>query len=130
MKIIVKAACISALLVTSAANADDDNNHFPSLKAPDLKTALCNLQSYNKKLSDITSKTQLTTVDMVKVHELTYTLENAILRMQKDLINIAANLEEVHLASERLDQKAIAEFGSQYFKDTQILLGNNECDAL
>jgi hypothetical protein len=64
---------------------------------------------------------------MVKVHELTYTLENAIIQMQKDLVTIAANLEEVHLASERLDQKAIGEFGSKYFRDTQILLAKNGC---
>lgn len=127
MKKTVKLACVSALLMISSAQADDDYDHFPSLQAPDLRTALCNLRSYNKKLSEITSKTELSAVDMVKVHELTYTLENAIIQMQKDLVTIAANLEEVHLASERLDQKAIGEFGSKYFRDTQILLAKNGC---
>jgi hypothetical protein len=37
------------------------------------------------------------------VHELTYTLENAIARMQEELEQIAEKLEEVHVASEQQD---------------------------
>jgi hypothetical protein len=40
---------------------------------------------------------------MVKIHELTYTLENALGKLSEDLAKAAVDLEEVHLASEKLD---------------------------
>ncbi len=118
---------ILAFTVSSYVSADEQYNHFPSLQAPDLKIALCNLQSYNQKLSAITSKDELTATDMVKIHELTYTLENAVARMQSELVKTAENLEKVHKASERLDQKAIATFGQKYFELSNMLADGVSC---
>lgn len=69
----------------------------------------------------------IATIDKGKVHELTYVIENTIIPMPKDLFTIAANLEEVPLASIRLDQGAIEKFESQNLKDTDILLATNAC---
>ena len=110
------------------AQADEKYNHFPSLEAPTSTVALCNLATFNEKLAAITNKDKLTTEDMVKVHELTYTLENAVIRLQAELQTIAADLEEVHLASERLDTTTIKQSGSAYLTATQLLLKPEECN--
>jgi hypothetical protein len=70
---------------------------------PTLKTALCNIVNYNKILTQLTQKEEMSVEDMVKIHELTYTLENALGKLSEDLAKAAVDLEEVHLASEKLD---------------------------
>lgn len=111
----------------TSANADEKYNHFPSLEAPNTKVALCNLVKFNDKLSAIANKSKLTPEDMVKVHELTYTLENAVIRLQKDLNTIAVDLEKVHKASEHLDQKTIEKSGQKYLEATALLTNPVNC---
>lgn len=115
------------LAFSFGVSAEEKYNHFPSLEAPNLQAAICNIQNYNKKLTAITNKAELEPVDMVKVHELTYTLENAVIRLQQELQTIAADLEQVHLASERLDPKTINEFGKKYLSQTTTLIDSQQC---
>jgi hypothetical protein len=51
---------------------------------------------------------------MVKVHELTYTLEQAVAQLKAQIDKAAVALEEVHIASESLDQKTIKAESSKY----------------
>lgn len=111
------------------AQADEKYDHFPALKAPNMAVALCNLESYNQKLATIKSKPQLDTLDMVKVHELTYTLENALARLQQELVKMATDLEEVHQASEKLDQQAILSFSEKYLRLSNMLVEAPKCDS-
>lgn len=115
-------AMMSAISVTTSANAGEEYQHFPSVASPNTTAALCNLASFNEKLAQITHKQTLTPEDMVKVHELTYTLENAVIRLQKDLNAIAEDLEEVHKASERLEQSTIKDSGKAYLKALDVIL--------
>ena len=129
MKPYSSALLFCLITFASTAVADERYNHFPSLEASDLKTALCNLKSYNGKLSAITSKDKLSAVDMVKVHELTYTLENALQKMQSDLALMAVDLEEVHLASEKLDQDALKQYQEKYFAKSNLLTSPVNCKS-
>jgi hypothetical protein len=128
MKLRFCLSIVFVLVVSIAVKAEEKYNHFPSLTAPDLITALCNVQDYNKKLKAIANKETLVATDLVKIHELTYTLENAIARLQEDLVVIAANLEEVHKASERLDSVAIATFSQKYLSQSTLLTGQVMCE--
>jgi hypothetical protein len=65
---------------------------------------------------------------MLKIHELTYTLENAINFIKVSLENVSQNLEDVHKASERLDQKTIHASGEKYLEATKRLLENKKCE--
>ena len=112
---------------TSVAHADEKYSHFPSLQAPTTSAALCNLAAYNQKLQAIVNKKELSPEDMVKVHELTYTLENAVIKLQKNLETIAVDLEKVHKASEHLDQKVIKGSGDKYLAATQLILAKSMC---
>lgn len=115
------------LLLSSSTYASEQYRHFPSIDAPTTSVALCNLASYNKKLQAVVNKDTLTAEDMVKVHELTYTLENAVIKLQKDLDAIAINLEKVHKASEVLDRAVINDSGKQYLAAIQLIVDAKPC---
>lgn len=117
-----------AFVNVASVSAEETYRHFPSVPSPDLTTALCNLQSYNDKLTEILSKDKLDAVDMAKIHELTYTLEDAVAQIQEGLTVVAENLESVHKASERIDQQAIDTHGSQYIAQTKLLTEAAKCD--
>lgn len=122
-------ATVGCLLLTaSVAQADEKYSHFPSLDAPTTTAALCNLATFNQKLQVIAKKKALTPEDMVKVHELTYTLENAVIRLKKDLDSIAVDLEKVHKASEHLDLKTIQSSGKDYLAATSLLVTPKSCN--
>lgn len=121
-------ASITALvLIQTAAFAGEEIRHYPSLEAPNTQVALCNLTKFNEKLQAITTKKNITPADMVKVHELTYTLENAVIRLQKDLDKIAVNLEKVHKGSEQLNQKVVKGSGKDYLAATKLILSAKKC---
>lgn len=115
------------LSILHCANADEKYNHFPALNSADITAAFCNIQSYNKKLAAITSKSELTAEDMVKVHELTYTLENAVNLLKQSLEQVSVHLEDVHKASERLDANVIKSSGEKYLKPTTMMLSAKKC---
>jgi putative alpha-1,2-mannosidase len=100
-------ATITLLSTISMVNDEEKYRHFPSLQSADIHTAMCNIKNYNIKLVAITRKVELTTEDMVKVHELTYTQEHAVNFLMVSLEQVSADLEDVHKASEILDQKII-----------------------
>lgn len=64
---------------------------------------------------------------MNKFHELSYTLENALLRITEEVNLMAENLEEVHLASERMDPETITARGAAYLQASQIISAENDC---
>ncbi|MBF7073597.1 hypothetical protein ISG33_09345 [Glaciecola sp. MH2013] len=112
---------------TSLVQADEKYSHFPAIESTNIQAALCNIKSYNQKLLAITSKAELTPEDMVKVHELTYTLENAVNFIKASLEQVSVDLEDVHKASERLDQKVIKESGEKYLAPTNVITTKIEC---
>ncbi|TKB46367.1 DUF6746 family protein [Thalassotalea mangrovi] len=120
-------ALTAMLVMISPSQAEEKYNHFPALESPDTATALCNIRNFNEKLNALTSKKTLTAEDMVKVHELTYTLENAVMRLQQDLDAIAVDLEKVHKASEQLDAATIKDSGEKYLTATGLILDPKSC---
>jgi hypothetical protein len=118
---------LAILTCASVTHAEEKYSHFPSLEATNIQTALCNIKSYNEKLAAITSKSELTTEDMVKVHEQTYTLENAVNFMKISLEQVSVDLEDVHKVSERLDQSTIKDSGEKYLLPTNLITAKKEC---
>lgn len=95
--------------------------HFKGLAAPDWATAVAHLQEYNQQLTDILARQDLGHEDMDRVHQLTYTLENAVERIQGDLQILADALEEVHLASESDDVQRLRSNAAIYLEHSQRL---------
>lgn len=109
-------------LIASAALADDRPAHFKGEPSPDLKTAVANFSSYNQQLADLLDQDELTPQDLAKVHELTYTIENALEKINEEIDSMAITLEEVHLGSETNDPERVQENGVIYIEAAQTLV--------
>lgn len=81
--------------------------------ADTLEEAVANFSEYNHKLEAILDG-DLTEEAMVEIHELTYTLENALAKINAELTHLADTLEELHLASEEYDTETAMNKGREY----------------
>lgn len=118
-------AGIIALSLSAASWADDSGTrtaHSKGEPAETLQQAVTNMREYNEKLEAVLAKGELTAMDMHEVHMLTYTLENALQRVQTELAETADVLEEVHIASETGKPEVVKEKGQVYLQATGTLL--------
>jgi hypothetical protein len=129
MKNTVKIIALTCLLFSVASLASDDKKyrHFPAVASPNIEVALCNIANYNKVLTQITQQKEMSVEDMVKIHELSYTLENALGKLSSELTNAAVNLEQVHLASETLQQAVIQKHAEIYLDITAVFSAERDC---
>lgn len=103
--------------LTGAAEVD----HYEGKPSANMEEALANLAEYNRKLQKILEQEELSPADMERVHQLTYTLEKALARINSELTDVAATLEQLHLNSERQDREAVTRHGRKYLEGTRLL---------
>lgn len=96
--------------------------HFKGEPAETLEQAVSNMTEYNGKLEALLGKDELSPMDMHEVHQLTYTLENALQRIQAELETTAEVLESVHVASETGKPAVVKEQGQAYLELTRPLV--------
>ena len=121
MKNLFKTVVLAAsLIVAGSAVAEESSGHFKGLAAPDLNTAVANFSEYNNRLEQVLAG-ELTDTDLVTVHELTYTLENALEKINIDLEELAQTLEKVHVASETFNRDALKDAGLAYLKPARTV---------
>ncbi|WP_369412997.1 DUF6746 family protein [Halomonas alkalisoli] len=60
--------------------------------------------------------------DLGTIHELTYTLENALEKINEEVNTMAVTLEEVHLGSETGDFERVNSNGAAYLDAAQTLI--------
>lgn len=97
-------------IASGESEGEHDNEraeHFEGEAAADIAEARANLAAANAELRELLSQDELSSADMARVHEISYTMENAIQRVQTDLEEAAVALEEVHLASEEMDRETV-----------------------
>lgn len=90
--------------------------HFKGESAESLEEAVTNFKRYNQRLENLLKQDSMSADDVTKVHELTYTLENALAKINDELDKLAVKLEEVHLASEKYDADAVRDHGDAYME--------------
>ena len=90
--------------------------HFEGKNAESLEEAVTNFKLYNQRLESLLKKDSMSADDVTKVHELTYTLENALAKINDELGKLTVTLEEVHLASEKYDADAVRDHGDAYME--------------
>lgn len=115
MKKLIAAGLVAALGLVSTlpVAAAEDGSHFKGKPAETLAQAVTNFSEYNHKLQAILDG-KVTDSDLAEVHILTYTLENALKKINEDMNRLADTLEAVHKASEKLDREAVIEHGREY----------------
>ena len=107
---------------TFTAQADDDMpEHFEGEPSRTLEEAFDNLGVYNKKLEKLLDG-EMTPEKMGEIHVLTYTLENALQRIEDDVDDLAEALEEVHKASERAEDDTVMQKGKIYLEGSNKLI--------
>jgi SMC interacting uncharacterized protein involved in chromosome segregation len=112
-----------ALALSGVVLADDDMpQHYEGKKAETLEEAVKNLSEYNDKLQKLVSQDDLSAAEMEEVHKLTYTLENALNKINSDLFKLTKTLEDVHLASERRDAETVKEQGRSYLQTSRTVV--------
>ena len=112
------AAAAAALLFAALAFADDDYEHYKGEPSKTLEQAVANLSEYNNRLEKVLAG-ELTPQAMNEVHQLTYTLENALGKMDDELEDIAERLELVNKASERADPDTVKKEGAVYLEKSR-----------
>lgn len=120
---IARVLAVTAMFWGATATADNERmEHYEALPAESLEQAISNLKSHNQKLQTILQQSEISAENMVQVHELTYTLEVALQRLQLELSETADVLEEVHLGSETMDYERVREHGARYLQVMEHLL--------
>ncbi len=116
-------AGIVAISLSAVSWADSDRPaHAKGEPAETLQQAVSNLSEYNNKLEALLNKDEFSATDMHEVHMLTYTLENALQKIQADLEETAEVLEEVHIASETNKPEVVKDKGRLYLQTTRTLV--------
>ncbi len=107
-------AAVVTLGVAPLAWAEERPEHFEGKPAETLEQAVANFSEYNAKLAELLAQEKLSPADLHKVHQLTYTLENALARINDEFDGLADTLEAVHLASESADAETVKTQGRLY----------------
>lgn len=110
-----------ASLISATAVADSNPSHFKGEPAETLNQAMANFSEYNQRLAELLAQDELDIADLGTIHELTYTLENALEKIQEEVNAMAEALEEVHLGSETGDFERVNSNGAIYLEAAQAL---------
>ena len=114
--------CCCLGLASFTLHADERPDHYKGKPSENLEEAFRNLTEYNDNLAKLLGSAELGKQQMHEIHQLTYTLENALQRIDKELDTAEDLLETVHLASERADVKTVREKGKSYLQQSSLLL--------
>jgi|SRR5690554_7337778 len=115
------AGALVALSLSSAARAGERPDHYRGEPSPTLDAAMANLGEYNAQLAAILAKDELGPEDTARIHELTYTLENALDRIKSGVEDLEDALEDVHVASERYQVEVVRTQGRKYLDGAAAL---------
>lgn len=117
-------AAIGAFVSAMSAplSADERPDHYEGKPAETLQQAVSHFSDYNAKLEAILAKDPLSARDLNDIHQLTYTLENALETINREFTALANVLEEVHVASETAGYDRVKEKGQAYLETARQLV--------
>ncbi len=113
-KLVFLTTSVFVLIFSALTFADERPDHFKGKPAETLEQAVANFSKYNNKLANILAKDNLSPEELHSIHELTYTLENALEKINAEFAELAKMLETVHVASETADAKTVKNQGTRY----------------
>ncbi|MHA6962950.1 DUF6746 family protein [Zobellella denitrificans] len=113
----------SALILLLAAHvqAETRPDHYQGEPAETLEQAVTNFSEYNARLAELLAG-ELTPAALSEVHQLTYTLENALAKINEETAALAQTLEEVHVASETNQPQLVKDRGEAYLAVSRTLI--------
>lgn len=101
-KILLVPALAVGLGTALVAHSHDHerHDHFEGEPSATLEDAVANFSTYNTQLEEVLERDELDGEALVTIHRLTYTLENALEKIEDELDDLADVLEDLHKASE------------------------------
>ncbi|WP_338550633.1 DUF6746 family protein [Roseovarius phycicola] len=120
--------CISlaTAILVGAAFADETPSHYAAEPSETLEQAVKNFVTYNALVEEVLARDPLTAEDMEKVHELTYTLEEALARINAEFADLPDTLEVLHKASEGDDPTVMRDAAVVYLSTANAFQGTQE----
>ncbi|RBP29718.1 hypothetical protein DET50_10968 [Marinobacter pelagius] len=118
MKITRNLTLVAAALMFSLPALAEDYEHYEGEPAETLEQAVTNFSKYNNKLDKLLAG-ELNPEAMNEIHQLTYTLENALNKLNGEFDDLAERLELVHEASEYADPETVEREGSIYLQKSR-----------
>lgn len=105
---------IAALSMPVMAATAERPDHFKGKAAATVSEATANFTAYNSELTKLLAEPTLSPTQLLKIHEITYTLENALAKLPKEAAVLAETLEALHLASEQANVTDTKKHGADY----------------
>lgn len=106
--------------LTFPALAEDRAAHFAGKPADTLQQAVSNFSEGNQELRQLLNG-ELSNEDLGKIHMLSYTLENALGKLNEEMQVLSVLLEQVHLASETGKTQVVKGSGKAYMEIVDTL---------
>lgn len=113
MKLLSSSLFALTLAFSATLNASEVR-HYKGQDVNTVEEAIAVLQEYNPKLQALLESDELKPQDMGKIHEMTYTMENALKILEGSLKITQRNLEELHLSSEKMETEKAQVYGKLY----------------
>ncbi len=121
---IAPAAAIMLGLATVASA--DEVRHYEPEQSETLEEAVAHFAEYNGLLRQVLAKDELSVADMERVHELTYTLEIALAKINEHFSDLPVTLENLHLASEDHDAAKTRGIGEVYLETAETVVPSDD----
>ncbi|MCW8158518.1 hypothetical protein D7243_20295 [Stutzerimonas stutzeri] len=115
MKTLIRTA-ILALTTIVAGHALAD-----AQPSRNLAEAVKNFSDYNNRLEQAMAQ-GLTPESMAQIHELTYTLKDALDKINEEMGDLTDTLEEIHIASEAKDAEEVESHTTEYLKTARTVI--------
>ena len=113
----------AVLLSTGPAMGDEDQvQHYAPKPSETLADAVANFSEYNRLVEEVLAKDELTDMDMERIHELTYTIEVALAKINETMGALPVTLEDLHLASEARNVDRLRGTGGVYLENAQTVI--------
>lgn len=112
---IVCAFGLASPVLMSPVMASDSQSytHYEAKPADTLAQAVANFSAYNMKVEAALAG-EVTDEKIQEIHQLTYTLETALHKINEEMEQLAETLEALHKASEKLDAEGVDKHGRAY----------------
>ncbi|MAD77165.1 MAG: hypothetical protein CML20_20680 [Rheinheimera sp.] len=122
MKTVIRISATLCLCTFAFGSVADEQrpDHFKGQQVGTLSEAVTLFRDGNQKLQQLLQG-ELTPAKMVEIHQLTYTLENALDKIHSETMELKNVLEDVHLGSESMDFGKVKQQAKHYLDTANTL---------
>ncbi|WEJ62437.1 DUF6746 family protein [Thiomicrorhabdus lithotrophica] len=122
MRKLFKLTIVGALLSMNTFVFASESSHFKGGKVENLSEAVQAFSEQNKKFAAIIEKGSIELKEMGDIHQMTYSMENALRKIKAEVAEMEVLLEEVHEASEHGEKQKVLKEGQKYLEKAQTLV--------